>query len=155
MNLLDPNHITPEVLRRAFGFYQDAVHPALAPHIWEEDDYDIGLDGRFNLSLLGRYIEEAYCLDCVAKLKPDAPAGEIETVIHLFFKHERTGFEADRFILALKSALALKRHQIDRLIKIVGRKACSDLTIEIAKEIAAERAAEKAARRGAKIRQDS
>ena len=151
MNLLDPTHITPEVLRRAFSFYRDSIHPAHAPHVWEEDDHDVGLDGRFNLSLLGRYIEEAYCLDCVAKLKPGAPADEIEAIIRMFGSREHTGFETDRFVVAMKCALGLKRHEVDRLMREVGQKVCQEQTRVLAQEIAARRAAEKAALRPAKV----
>ncbi|UTC28819.1 hypothetical protein MARCHEWKA_03070 [Brevundimonas phage vB_BpoS-Marchewka] len=154
MNLLDPTHITPEVLRRAFALYGDSVHPAHAPHVWEEDDHDIGLDGRFNLSLLGRYIEECYRLDCVARLKPTASAEEIEIVIRLYVASERSGVEFDRFVRAMKCALDLKRHEVEALVKAVGQKVCTENTIEIARDISEWRRAEKEARRRPKVSQD-
>lgn len=154
MNLLDPTHISPEVLRRAFALYRDTVLPARAPHVWEEDDHDIGLDGRFNLSLLGRYIEESYRLDLIARLKPDASAEDIEEVVRLYGEHERTGFETDRFVRAMKVALGLKRHQVEALVKAVGKKVCAEKTIEIAREIAEWCRVEKEARKRAKVSQD-
>lgn len=155
MNLLDPTYITPEVLRRAFALYRDAVLPARAPHVWEDDDHDIGLDGRFNLSLLGRYIEECYRLDCVARLKPTASAQDIEAVLRLHVAHERTSMESDRFVRAMKAALGLKRCQVEALAQAVGKRVCAERTVEIAQEISAWRRAEKEARRRkAKVRQE-
>lgn len=157
MNLLDPNHLTPDVLRRAFALYRDTQMPMGAPHVWEEDDHDIGLDGRFNLSLLGRYIEESYRLDVIARLKPDAHPEQIEPVIRLFVAFERSGIETERFVQAMKCALGLKRHQVDALIKRVGQSVAEENTVEISREIAEwrrEAMAQRDARRASKIRQE-
>lgn len=158
MNLLEPNHITPDVLRRAFALYRDTQMPMNAPHVWEEDDYDLGLDGRFNLSLLGRYIEEAYRLDVIARLKPEAHPEQIEPVIRLFVAFERSGVETERFVKAMKCALGLKRHQVDALIVAVGQKVIDERAVEIAKDIAEwrrEAQAQQDARLASKVRQDS
>lgn len=140
MNLLDPEYLKPDVLRRAFELYCDGLHPASAPYIWEEDTHDIGLDGRFNLSLLGRYIEEAFRLDQIAKLKPTAHAGEIESILLGYCAEPRSCLEEARFIAAVKGALALAPHEVRLVVRVLKAPLQRDSVSSAARRISSARA---------------
>ena len=121
MNLIDPHTITPEVLRRAVDLYCESVHPAHCPFHWNDGENDMGLDGRFNLSALGRFIEEAVVLDAITGLKSSSDIAQIERIVRLQFSVERTRLEYDRFIKAFSLALALDVVQAEALIRPITR----------------------------------
>lgn len=128
MNLIDPNTVTPEVLRRAVSLYCAAVHPGSCPYFFDDGDNDMGIDGRFNLSMLGRFIEEAIVLDAITTLKPSCDISQVERIVRLQMSVERSRPEYERFITALSSALALNRVRTEALIRPIVRTLGADHT---------------------------
>lgn len=121
MNLIDPHSITPEVLRRAVELYCADIHPATRPYHWTDDDNEMGLDGRFNLSLLGRCIEEAILLDAVTHLKASSAISKIERVVRRQMTVEHSRLEYDRFIKALATALGKSVGETEAFIRPIRR----------------------------------
>ena len=143
MNLLDPTTITPEVIRRALILYQAEVRPGARPFLFEDGGNDLGIDGRFNLSMLGRFLEEALLLDACALLKPDCDVEDLERIVRSYAETEHTRAEHERFMAALKTALGMKRHEVQGFIDLIRQQMTREENQRLDEARAAEREAKK------------